>query len=170
VEARESVPEETTPADPFSDLPPNDPRYRAEWLRWFNLLTRHYSELGQLRTEGEWVGHLYEKDWDGVTWWFHHPSCLALQLSHGRACCLWHERYGARIDPSICAGCGTEIDGQPFGLPDGCAVHADDGFTCLKLYGTRWRHAAADALAALGIAIDGEPAAPDAPPGMELPY
>jgi hypothetical protein len=115
-------------ADPFSDLPPNDPAYRPAWRRWFNLLVQHKAQIGRRSLEE------------------------ARQLAYGEAECLWHARYGRRPDPHLCAGCDGPVgSANIFALPDGARVHDDAGLACLTSYGDRWRTAAAEALRALGI-------------------
>jgi hypothetical protein len=180
-----------------SSAPPNDPKYKAEWKRWHNLLYGHYSQPKRLRTEGDGSTFVDYEAWlgeDGIhpvrcidpqtgvgTWvsdnwralptcWARHPDAVARRLADGMACSIWHRLYGERVDLDHCAGCRTPMISQPFGLPDGTVVHVDPDFECLKLYGRRWRQTAADALAKLGIIVDGDPEAPDAPSGLDVPY
>jgi hypothetical protein len=155
----------------------NDPICRPEWVRWFDLIVRHYSEPRRLRLDGDGSAFVHydtrlgddgvqpvrcidpqtgvstwvSDDWDALpTCWGKLPTDTARRLAEGRAVTLWHEHYGARNNPAICAGCNEPMSGIPFGLPTGEAVHSDPDFTCLKLYGRRWRQAAADALAQFG--------------------
>jgi hypothetical protein len=117
----------TRDLDPFSDLPPNYPGYKAEWRRWHSLLIKHYRDL-------------------------HHDEPEAATLAYGRLINLWHNRYGQRPDPHRCAGCDGPIGTTNiFALPDGARVHDDAGLSCLTAYGSRWRTAAANALSGLGI-------------------
>jgi len=119
--------EHSTYADPFADVPPNDPRYKAEWSRWHGLLIRHYLDL-------------------------HHDEPEATTLAYGRLINLWHDRYGQRPDLHRCAGCDGPVGSTNiFALPDGARCHDGAGLACLIAYGDRWRTAAAEALRALGI-------------------
>ena len=80
----------------------------------------------------------------------------ALPLAYGDAVCEWHKRFGASPPEGVCAGCGGPLEGQGvYSLHDGARLH-DDG--CLTRYGRRWRTAAVEGLALLGISP---------PPGWE---
>jgi len=62
----------------------------------------------------------------------------------------WHREHGAPPPEGVCAGCGGPLSGsEAYSLHDGARLHGD---ACLARYGERWRAAAADALARLGIA------------------
>lgn len=70
----------------------------------------------------------------------------------GIACNRWHHLHGEQSDPHHCAGCGGQLDGTRFPLPDGVAIHDDSRFaSCLIRYSRRWRSRAAMALEALGL-------------------
>ena len=101
-----------------------------------------------------------------TTWrvWFHErmeqhrrlgrDGVLAWSLTWGEAENIWHQRYGAKPDPSNCAGCGELLPGRErLTLGDGAAVHWDEGagLDCLAAHGTRWRAEAGAGLAASGL-------------------
>jgi len=74
----------------------------------------------------------------------------ASRFAYGAAISEWHARHGARRVPGRCPGCERPIDerARVLALPGGERVH---GVPCLVRYGARWRSAAADGLAGLGI-------------------
>ena len=81
----------------------------------------------------------------------HYTLAESYKLAYGQAQAAWHRRHGAKPDPSRCAGCGEPIgDAAIHAFPDGAAVH-DHDLHCWAAYGRRWRQAAADGLAALGL-------------------
>lgn len=88
-----------------------------------------------------------------------HPEAAA--LAWGEMVNRWHRRHGERLPEWQCAGCMAPIGGgQALALADSNRVHFDT-FDCLGRYGVRWRGAAAQALAAMGLhppADDGEAA------------
>jgi hypothetical protein len=66
---------------------------------------------------------------------------------------IWHRQHGTRTSGDLCAGCGEALgdEADVLLLPHGERAHADDGYTCIRAYGRRWKSEAAAALAALGI-------------------
>lgn len=77
----------------------------------------------------------------------------AERLAYGELLTDWHREHGAKPDPARCAGCGGALAGHPaHAFPDGAGVHTDGDLECWNAYGKRWRAAAADGLAQLGIA------------------
>jgi hypothetical protein len=74
----------------------------------------------------------------------------ARRFAYGAAISEWHARHGARQPPRRCPGCDKPIDGRAgvLALPDGVPVH---GAPCLVSYGARWKLAALEGLASLGI-------------------
>lgn len=71
-------------------------------------------------------------------------------FAYGAAINEWHARHGARQAPGRCPGCDEPVDGLAgvLALPGGERVH---GIRCLTRYGARWKAAAAEGLAGVGI-------------------
>jgi biotin operon repressor len=84
-------------------------------------------------------------------WGALHPDDEAASIAWGEMQVRWHRLHGARVPASQCCGCGDPIgDRKALDLADGRRAHLDT-FDCLIAYGARWRRAATEALAALGL-------------------
>lgn len=106
------------------------------------------------------------RSWRAEDWRAHYEERAAIRqhlggydrttaemLAYGELLTDWHRERGAKPDPARCAGCGFALAGRPaHAFPDGAGVHTDRDLECWTAYGVRWRAAAAEALARLGIA------------------
>lgn len=111
-------------------VPPADAFYpgRAWWRDQYEERTRH-RELGGRRSRAE----AEALAWSELQW-------------------RWHKQHGERVRPGICGGCWKPIRfGENIPLIDGTYVHGGDRHDCLIAYGRRWRWAATNALAAMGL-------------------
>jgi hypothetical protein len=63
----------------------------------------------------------------------------------------WHVEHGERVPRDLCTGCRTPIgEAEALDLIDGNRVHFANN-ACLIRHGDRWRSAATQALAAMGL-------------------
>jgi hypothetical protein len=89
------------------------------------------------------------------------PRGEAERLAFGDLVVEWHREHGERVPAWQCAGCGEPIgDLGSLDFHDGNRVHFDEQRSCLTRYGQRWRGAAAQALAAMGLQAPPEGDAP----------
>ena len=87
------------------------------------------------------------REYDGMR-----PRAEAERLAWGETLVEWHKATASPPPSWQCAGCGDPIAGAPaMTLPDAARVHDVAGYACLIAYGKRWRAAAAEGLATMGI-------------------
>jgi hypothetical protein len=80
----------------------------------------------------------------------------AEQLAFSFLVLEWHRRHATRVPRWQCAGCGEPIGTlTALDLADGNRVHLST-FACVSRYGKRWRGAATNALAAMGLRVPAE--------------
>jgi hypothetical protein len=76
----------------------------------------------------------------------------AAHIAWGELQNRWHLAHGERVPRELCAGCRHPIaDWKALDLIDGNRLHGDNGNGCLIRWGERWRGAATEALAAMGL-------------------
>lgn len=92
-----------------------------------------------------------------IVHWFRggRPWQEAEQLAFGEMILEWHRRFGARLPPGCCAGCGGDLpDGAGLVVNcDGARVHFEGvrGVDCIIAFGIRWRGTAVAGLQAAGL-------------------
>jgi hypothetical protein len=149
----------------------------ADRLRWrapkgtvgsqeLAALRHHKAEIIELLSRQQGGGRSGPKGDTPASWraWFHErmeqhrclgrDDGLARTLSWGGVENIWHQRHGAKLDPSKCAGCDRLLSGRArLTLGDDASVHWDEGagLGCLGSYGRRWRAEATAGLVALGL-------------------
>jgi hypothetical protein len=80
------------------------------------------------------------------------PRAEAERLAWGELLAEWHKVNASPPPAWQCAGCLQPIGGAPaMTLPDAARVHDVAGYACLIAYGKRWRAAATEGLATMGI-------------------
>lgn len=85
-------------------------------------------------------------------WSTHHGYENAQRLAWAELEARWHQAYGERVDPTLCAGCRRPLgSSEVVHLLDGNAVHDAAENDCLIRHGERWRKVAAGALEAMGL-------------------
>jgi hypothetical protein len=77
-----------------------------------------------------------------------YPRPVAEVLAFGDIVNQWHFQ-NAVVEPGQCAGCGHHAECDVIRLADCADVHLG----CVRAYGLKWRRAASDALAAMGLTI-----------------
>jgi hypothetical protein len=92
------------------------------------------------------------REYDG-----HLPRAEAERLAWAETLAEWHRAHGVPPPSWQCAGCGKPLSGAPaMTLADAARVHDVAGYGCLIAYGKRWRAAAENGLAEMGITPPGE--------------
>lgn len=88
-----------------------------------------------------------------------HPEAVGWVLAWGETLTEWHKAHGVPPPARLCAGCGQPLSGaSAMEVWDGGCVHDSPAYACLIAYGRRWRAAAAEALAGMGITPPEHPA------------
>ena len=73
-------------------------------------------------------------------------------MAWGETLAAWHKTHDEPPPRALCAGCGEPVSGaEIMEFWDGARVHLAPRYGCLIAYGRRWRAAAAETLANMGI-------------------